>query len=124
MDKVAAAASVRGQMVVVCYNYGLLTTNQLRYCLCTKTPQDLSGDNYMFTIYFRSIPKVLDSWTVQKSSVADGSASEALQTSCMVQGLCTVHGDVLLSMYCTRRCSPFCVLYMVTPHSHTCIKGS
>src|SRR6266850_3404075 len=57
MDKVAAAASVRGQMVVVCYNYGLLTTNQLQYCLCTKTPQDLSGDNYMFTFYFRSNSK-------------------------------------------------------------------
>jgi len=89
-----------------------------------KCPRTYLGITICLPFYFYSIPKVLDSCTVQQSSVADGSASEVLQTSCTVQGLCTVHGDVLLSMYCTWRCSPFCVLYMATPHSHTCIKGS
>ena len=47
-------------------------------------PQDLSGDNYMFTSLFYlvscSLPKVLDLCMVQEISVVDGSASEALQT--------------------------------------------
>src|SRR6267142_436991 len=85
----------------------------------------LSRDNPLcLPFIFGSVRKVPDSCTVQENSVADGSASEALQTSCTVQGLCTVHGDVLPSVYCTRSRSPFCVLYMATPHSHTCIKGS
>ena len=100
----------------------------LLYFQCTKTLQDLSGNNpyvnFSFSLYFRSLLKVLDSCTVQENSMADGSASEALQTSCMVQGLCTVHGDVLPSVYGTWRCSPFCVLYRRRHIGHTCIKGS
>src|SRR6267142_52717 len=89
-----------------------------------KRPRTYLGITICSPFHFRSIPKVLDSCTVQENSVADGSASEAFQTSCTVQGLCTVHGDALPSVYCTWRRSPFCVLYIVTPHSHTCIKGS
>src|SRR6267142_1280717 len=68
-----------------------------------KRPRTYLGITICLPIYFCSIPKVLDSCTVQQSSVADGSASEALQTSCTVQGLYTVHGDVLPTVYCTQR---------------------
>src|SRR6267142_1363206 len=89
-----------------------------------KRPRTYLGITICLPFIFDSTRKVPDSCTVQENSVADGSASEALQTSCTVQGLCTVHGDVLPSLYCTWRRSPFSVRYIAMPHSHTCIKGS
>src|SRR6267142_3892699 len=79
-----------------------------------KCPRTYLGITICLPFIFDSTRKVPDSCTVQENSVADGSASEALQTSCTVQELCTVHGDVLPSMYCTWRHSPFYVLYMET----------
>src|SRR6266850_981484 len=66
-----------------------------------KRPRTYLGITIYLPFIFDSVREVPDSCTVQENSVADRSASEALQTSCMVQGLCTVHGDVLPSMYCT-----------------------
>ena len=107
-----------------CYDTDCLVGTDYDTASVWKRPRTYLGITICLPFIFDSTRKVPDSCTVQENSVADGSASEALQTSCTVQGLCTVHGDVLPSLYCTWRRSHFYVLYTMTPHSHTCIKGS
>jgi len=110
--------------LLICYDTDCLVRTDYDTASVRKRPRTYLGITICLPFIFRSIPKGSRLLYSTESSVTDGSASEALQTSCMVQGLCTVHRDVLPSMYCTWRRSPFCVLYMVMPHSHTCIKGS
>src|SRR6267142_4098201 len=108
----------------ICYDTDCSIGTDYDTASVRKRPRTYLGITICLPFIFDSTQKVPDSCTVQENSVADGSASEALQTSCTVQGLCTVHGDVLPSLYCTWRRSPFSVRYIAMPHSHTCIKGS
>src|SRR6266850_2044332 len=84
-----------------CYDTNCTIRTDYNTASVRKCPRTYLGITICLPFIFGSVRKVPDSCTVQENSVADGSASEALQTSCTVQGLCTVHGDVLSSMYCT-----------------------
>src|SRR6267142_3202505 len=84
-----------------CYDMDCLVGTDYDTASVQKRPRTYLGISICLPFIFDSTRKVPDSCIVQENSVADGSASEALQTSCTVQGLCTVHGDVLSSVYCT-----------------------
>jgi len=86
-----------------CYDTDCLVGTDYDTASVRKRLRTYLGITICLPFIFDSIRKVPDSCTVQENSVADGNTSEAFQTSCTVQGLCTVHGDVLTSMYCTQR---------------------
>jgi len=79
-----------------------------------KRPRTYLGITICLPFYFRSIPK--------GSRLLYSIRELSGWWECFWSAPDLMYGTG--TMYCTWRCSPFCVLYMVMPHSHTCIKGS
>src|SRR6266850_1190433 len=134
-----------GSKLRTCYTYGLLLTRtRSAYRLITilavyENSPGLSRDNplclpFYFTSFSDCFSEVLDSCTVQRYQMIDGSASEALQTRVQYRRYQWLMGALLKrsrpmnsTWRCTpfyvqyRRRSPYCVLYIARHIGHSSI---